>query len=46
MPYCNIVFLEGAEMKEKAGAYLQVLFEQNPAAVGGKLPEDNFFFER
>ena len=46
MPYCNIVFLEGAEMKGKAGAYLQVLFEQNPAAVGGKLPEDNFFFER
>lgn len=46
IPYCNIVFIEGAEMQSKAGSYLQVLYEQNPAAVGGAMPEDGFYFKR
>lgn len=46
IPYCNIVLIEGEEMKAKATAYLQVLFEQNPTSVGGALPEDNFFYQR
>lgn len=46
IPYCNIVMLEGEEMKTKATAYLQALFEQNPAAVGGAMPEDSFFYQR
>lgn len=46
IPYCNIVLIEGDEMKAKANAYLQVLFEQNPAAVGGAMPEDNFYYKR
>ncbi len=46
IPYCNIVLIEGEEMKTKANAYLQVLFEQNPASVGGAMPEDNFFYQR
>jgi len=46
IPYCNIVLIEGEEMKAKASAYLKVLFEQNPASVGGALPEDGFFYQR
>lgn len=46
IPYCNIVLIEGDEMKAKATAYLQVLFDQNPASVGGAMPADNFFYER
>lgn len=46
IPFCNIVLIEGTEMKEKANAYLKVLFEQNPAAVGGKLPAEAFFFQK
>lgn len=46
IPYCNIVLIEGEEMKEKATAYLQVLFDQNPASVGGAMPKDDFFYER
>lgn len=46
IPYCNIVLIEGDEMKAKASAYLNVLFEQNPSSVGGTLPEDNFFYKR
>ncbi len=46
IPYCNIVLIEGEEMKTKATAYLQVLFDQNPASVGGAMPKDDFFYER
>lgn len=44
LPYCNIVLIQGDEMKEKVGGYLSVLFGQNPKAVGGKLPEDDFYY--
>lgn len=46
LPECNIVFIEGAEMKEKLSGYLSVLFEQNPQSVGGALPNDAFYFGR
>jgi len=46
LPYCNISYMEGAEMKASMQVYLNILFEQNPKSVGGKLPEDNFYFER
>ncbi len=44
LPACNIVCIEGEEMKEKLSGYLQVLFEQNPASVGGAMPEDAFYY--
>lgn len=44
LPYCNIVLIQGEDMKEKVGGYLAALFAQNPKAVGGKLPEDNFYY--
>ena len=31
-------------MKDKLSSYLSVLFEQNPQAVGGKLPADDFYY--
>ena len=31
-------------MKKSLSGCLKVLFEQNPKAVGGKLPEDDFYF--
>ena len=44
IPYCNITYFDGAEMKEKVSGYLDVLFEQNPASVGGSLPGDDFYY--
>ncbi|MDO4442474.1 MAG: ABC transporter substrate-binding protein [Slackia sp.] len=44
IPACNIVCIDGAEMKEKLSGYLGVLFEQNPKAVGGELPGDDFYY--
>ena len=44
IPFCNIVCITGAEMAETVNGYLTVLFEQNPAAVGGALPDDAFYY--
>lgn len=46
LPYCNIAFIEGAEMKEKLSGYLAELYQQNPQAVGGTLPDEAFYYER
>lgn len=46
LPYCNIVFIEGQEMREKLSGYLNVLLEQAPESVGDKLPDDQFYYER
>ncbi len=45
LPECNITFLAGKELKEALSGYLQILFDQNPKAVGGKLPGDDFYYE-
>lgn len=44
IPACNIVCLTGDDMKTAASGYLQVLFDQNPESVGGKLPGDDFYW--
>ncbi len=44
LPYCNVEFVSGEEMKEALSGYLNVLFEQNPASVGGNLPDDAFYY--
>jgi NitT/TauT family transport system substrate-binding protein len=46
LPYCCIVMIEGEEMAQKLSGYLQVLFDQNPAAVGGAMPNEDFYFQR
>lgn len=44
IPYCNVTYIGGEEMKSLVSGYLNVLYEQNPASVGGKLPDDNFYY--
>ena len=44
IPACNIVCLTGDDMKTAASGYLQVLYDQNPESVGGKLPGDDFYW--
>lgn len=46
LPACNIVFMEGTEMKDALSGYLAVLLEQNPKAVGGALPDETFYYSR
>lgn len=44
IPKCNITYIDGKDMKQALSGYLQVLFEQDAASVGGKLPEDDFYY--
>ena len=44
IPYCNITFISGSEMKEMAERYLKILFDQNPNSVGGAMPVDDFYY--
>ena len=45
LPECNIVCIDGNEMKEKLSGYLAVLEQENPQAVGGSIPEDGFYYD-
>ncbi len=45
LPYCNITYIDGQEMQTAMEGYLNVLFAQNPKSVGGKLPDDAFYFK-
>ena len=44
LPGCNLTFKSGSEMKDTLSGYLSILFEQNPASVGGSLPGDDFYY--
>lgn len=44
IPLCNITCITGEEMQQALSGYLTALYEQNPEAVGGSLPDDDFYF--
>ena len=44
IPECNVTFITGDDMKTKVSSYLKVLFDANPKAVGGKLPDDGIYY--
>ncbi len=43
IPACNIVYIDGATMRDQIKGYLKALYDQNPASVGGELPDDTFY---
>lgn len=45
IPESNITYIAGEEMKMKVSGYLQVLYDQNPQAVGGMMPKDDFYYQ-
>ena len=44
IPKCNIFFASGEDMKDLLAGYLEALYEVKPASVGGKLPDDGFYY--
>ena len=44
LPYCNLVSITGPAMKEQLSGYLEVLYQENPQSVGGKVPESDFYY--
>ena len=45
LPSCTLVFVSGQEMQDQAAPLYQVLFDFNPASVGGKTPDDAFYYK-
>lgn len=46
LPHCNITYIEGEEMEKALSGYLEILHGLKPEAVGGKLPESDFYFKK
>ena len=44
IPACNLVCITGDEMKQALSGCLAVIEAQNPKAVGGSLPGDDFYY--
>lgn len=44
IPQCNIVYMDNDEMQKNIEAYLTILHAANPASVGGKLPDEQFYY--
>lgn len=44
VPNCNIVYIDGNEMKDMLTGFFGVLYEAEPKAVGGKMPENDFYY--
>jgi len=44
IPKCNIVFMKNREMVETMHGILTVLHESDPKSVGGKLPDEGFYY--
>lgn len=46
IPHCNIVYIDGDEMKTDIDAFLQVLYGFEPKSIGGALPDENFYYKK
>ncbi len=44
IPDCNLVFVTGEQMRDQIQGYYQVLFMADPAAIGGGIPDDAFYY--
>lgn len=45
IPNCNLTYLAGDDMRSALSGYLEILYALNPKAVGGKLPESDFYYD-
>jgi len=46
IPGCNMSVIPSWMVKERVDAYLRVFYNFNPESIGGKLPDENFFFKK
>lgn len=44
IPQCNLAFVTGSQMRDAIQGYYEVLFEADPASIGGGIPDDAFYY--
>ena len=45
LPSCRLVFVSGEDMQAQAAPLYEILFNANPASVGGKVPDDAYYLK-
>lgn len=46
IPRCNLRFEDAQQSKEAVKSFLKVLFDFSPRDLGGKLPDENFYYKK
>ena len=46
IPNCNITFIEGSKMLRLVENFLNTMYEANPKAIGGAVPDEDFYYVR
>lgn len=46
IPNCNIVYIDGEDSENSLSKYLELLFKASSDSVGGKLPDENFYYKK
>lgn len=44
IPFCGITYKAADSIKNNLNSFYQILFDSNPASVGGKMPDENFYY--
>ena len=45
LPSCRLVFVSGEDMRAQAAPLYEILFNANPASVGGKVPDEAYYLK-
>lgn len=46
LPNCNLCFIVGDDMKAPMDAFLNIMFQTQPASIGGAIPADDFYYTK
>ncbi len=44
IPRCNVVYMDGMDMKTAIHGYYEILFAADPTSIGGAVPDDAFYY--
>lgn len=45
IPKCNIVFISAKDVKESLDKFYNILKENDPKSIGGKMPDEKFYYK-
>jgi NitT/TauT family transport system substrate-binding protein len=46
IPRCNMRFKKARDVQEQVTSFLEIFYQMNPDIVGGKIPDENFYFKK
>jgi NitT/TauT family transport system substrate-binding protein len=46
IPRCNIRFKKAGDVQNQVTSYLETFYRMNPDIVGGKIPDEGFYFKK